>query len=116
MNDIAIASKKEYRFISFLVTAGGFLIFAALILLLYVPHRPENPDLERASYRKATRLALEAAMQKSSQGYAWLDKAAGEVRLPVERGMELALEAYCNKTPLFVPSTPILPPSNETKL
>lgn len=95
---------KEHRFVGVLAVAGVFLIFFAIIMIAYVPNRPGDPDSERAAYRTTTRKAVDAAMKKANEGYEWLDKPAGDVRLPIDQAMQLTLDAYQNKETLFTPT------------
>lgn len=48
---------------------------------------PPGPRLETAPAED--RIAVESRAKNRLQGYAWLDRQAGTVRIPVERAMEL---------------------------
>ncbi len=59
--------------------------------------------LARVDKLKAVREEASAALQ----GYAWVDKAKGTVRVPIQRAMELTVAELAQKKP--VPANPIAP-------
>jgi hypothetical protein len=59
----------------------------AASLVERTPIVPPRPRLETDG--KADRLPVEAAAAEKLQGYAWVDRAAGTVRIPIERAMQL---------------------------
>lgn len=84
-------------------------LFAAFLLVVryfYTPAQqaPENlavenisKDLEWRASAEARRKTLAAQREKEAQqisSYAWADKAAGKVQLPISRAMELTAQQY----------------------
>ena len=100
-------------------------VFAAFLLVIrwfYHPTRasatsaqPENmsKELDWRATAEARRLTLAELRAKETQqvsGYAWVDKNAGVVQLPIERAMELTAQEYArqrgNRGPRDLPATP----------
>ena len=80
-------------------TAGCGLLVAALLAVLPAPDHPAKPPLESVPLEpppprlevdgRADRAAIEAAARSKLEGYAWVDRAAGTARIPIERAMAL---------------------------
>jgi len=81
---------------------GGIGISAGLVALLFgllghhpreisplmtVPQAPPWPRLEVDA--RADRTNVESAAERRLQGYAWVDRAAGTVRIPIDRAMQI---------------------------
>jgi hypothetical protein len=76
----------------------GFIVIG-LLTLMSRPELPAKPAVETVSQEpppprleidgKMTRAAVESAAQSKLEGYAWVDRSAGTVRIPIERAMEL---------------------------
>ncbi|MGH8017166.1 MAG: hypothetical protein ACREIA_02580 [Opitutaceae bacterium] len=91
--------------ISTLAIIGCFLIFAVVLYIAKLPSSrdvtaiPENltPEerLERnilsPGQRKERLAELHAKERSAATSYGWIDQAAGVVRLPVDRAMELTV-------------------------
>lgn len=81
---------------------GAFLITAPLMLWLFYPAGVGAPlRLERAMLPPAPRLqaepardrdALRADEERELDGYGWIDRAAGVVRIPIARAMALTAQ------------------------
>ncbi len=90
---------------------GVVLLFAVFGLFVWAVMgiMPRGNDYEqkravaRADKLKAVREEANAALQ----GYAWVDKAKGTVRVPIQRAMELTVAELAQKKP--VPANPIVP-------
>jgi|APAra7269096979_1048534.scaffolds.fasta_scaffold06743_7 hypothetical protein len=78
------------------------LLVVGLLELLPVPARHGKPPLETALQEppaprleidgRSERAAVETAAAAKLVGYAWVDRAAGAVRIPIERAMELTAQ------------------------
>ena len=93
MSDVA---PKSGFFATAVAFVGGFLIFAVIVAIVYLPNRAEplpqgtkTPE-ERAAILRELR-AREAA---SANSYGWVDQTKGIVRIPIERAMQLTVEDY----------------------
>ncbi|PXA05030.1 hypothetical protein DDZ13_03440 [Coraliomargarita sinensis] len=79
---------------TFLGSLGAILIFALIIFLAYLPHRPEPIDQAAAEERQAK------ADQARAEGIAKISKYAvkgdGSVQIPVDAAMDLVIEDYNN--------------------
>lgn len=74
-----------------LAFAGGILLFAILLVAVYLPFRGEPTDTARATVRKAFLAEVNTAYAKETSSYGWVDQAKGTVRLPLARAKEVAL-------------------------
>jgi hypothetical protein len=79
---------------------GSFLIFAAILWVVYLPNReavpsvsqPPDDSVPRTPVARAAALReLMAAQQRAKVNYEVLDATRGVVRLPIERAMELVV-------------------------
>lgn len=73
---------------------GGFAIFAIILLVAYLPKKPEPlPDGARTPDQRKAALAEMRAKEKSAAAtYGWTDQANGVVRIPIERAVQLTRE------------------------
>ena len=55
--------------------------------LMTTPQTPPWPRLEIDA--RADRASVETAAARQLEGYAWVDRAAGTVRIPIDRAMEI---------------------------
>jgi hypothetical protein len=82
----------------FLITAaaviGGFLIFALILVVAYLPNKPEAlPQGTKTPEERATILReLRAKETAAATSYGWVDQTKGVVRIPIERAMQLTVE------------------------
>lgn len=90
------ATPKSGFFVTAAAVIGGFLIFALILTIAYLPNKPEplpqgtkTPE-ERAGILRDLR-AHEADVANS---YGWVDQSKGVVRVPIERAMELTIDDY----------------------
>lgn len=82
---------------SFLVTLlaaiGGFAIFVLILVVAYLPTKPE--PLPEGSLSPEARIAalteLRAKEQAAATTYGWVDQPKGVVRLPLDRAVELTI-------------------------
>ena len=98
-----------------LAVLAGFALFLLPLYWLYVRHRParlfipESVAAEKLSADQAwqatpeSRLAylrdLRQRQEKQLASYAWVDRKAGVVQLPIDRAMELVIAQYGSKQP-----------------
>jgi hypothetical protein len=84
-----------------------FILFLIPVRILYLRHLPPAPQNEAPEQfpkdlawkatpetRRATLAELIAKQEKQAASYAWIDKKAGIVQLPVDRAMELIVQEY----------------------
>ncbi len=99
MSDVSSAPKG--MFITVVAALGVFAVFLILLQLARSPATPvanaENVPVEEQwkftpEGRKVRLGEVRAAAQTTATGYAWVDKDAGVVLLPVERAMQLTVE------------------------
>lgn len=71
----------------------GFILIGVFAAVAHF-YTPEDKDIlaDQAAARKAYREQLEAEQKQAATTYAWIDKEAGIVRLPVARAKELMIE------------------------
>lgn len=105
---------QSTRFLSFWIGLGVLLAFAVVALALrpLVDRGGEDPSLdggELGARRLATKQETLAVQTAQTTGYAWIDQDKGLVRVPVARGMELALDSLksraARKTEQVIPGT-----------
>lgn len=88
------------------------LFFAfGLIVAVLIRVSPHGNELEakRAAARSEKLAKLREDSDKALHGYAWVDKAKGTARIPIERAMELTVADLSQKQP--EPAGPIETPS-----
>lgn len=85
---------QSNRLLTFLGALGAILIFALILLIAYLPNRPDPVNAEVAATRKAK--AVEAIAQGKAKLAAFevVNAEAGIVRIPIELAMEQTLQAY----------------------
>lgn len=77
---------------SILGAIGSILIFVFILILAYLPLRPESADAA-AQLEREQRFAEHQAKEKSlAETYRWVNEPDGVVRIPVERAMQLKVE------------------------
>lgn len=70
---------------------GCALLFAIILVIAYLPNRPAPLDYQVVQQRLVTLGEVTAKQQELISNYAWADKEAGVVRIPVDRAMELVI-------------------------
>jgi hypothetical protein len=77
-----------------------FVLFGAIVLAVIGPApRGDNYEKMRAENRLKKLKDARDEDAKALNGYAWIDKNKGTVRLPIERAMELTVADLANKKP-----------------
>ncbi|MDQ2919980.1 MAG: hypothetical protein M3R10_08910 [Verrucomicrobiota bacterium] len=112
--------------ISFEQPRSGFGAWLGIVLLFFVfalfvwavfGMMPHGNDYEqkRADVRLEKLKTVREEANKALQGYGWVDKSKGVVRLPVERAMEVTLVDLANKKPAVAyPIPPEVPAESAT--
>jgi hypothetical protein len=78
--------------------AGSFLVMAWLVWLMRTYTQPPALAQVRAGERLKIKAEFEAANAPLLNGYDWVDKEKGFVRIPVERAKELVLQEWQSAT------------------
>lgn len=88
---------------------GCFLIFGFVLLVAYMPARKSAPTVDLSSIEEDQRWKFDADLRKkrltelqaknleAATTYAWIDKSADSVRLPIERAMQLVVQENAPK-------------------
>lgn len=84
-------SHSNYVF-SILGGLGSMLIVLFILFVAYLPNRPPPVDQEAIEARKERLAELRAKERELTQGYAWVNREQGKVRIPVERAMVLTVQ------------------------
>jgi hypothetical protein len=73
---------------------GGFLIFALIMIVAYLPNKPgELPQGTKTPEERAAILRdLRARETAAANSYGWVDQTKGIVRVPIDRAMQLTLD------------------------
>jgi hypothetical protein len=75
---------------------GAFLIMAGLVVLMRFYTRPTSVDAKRSDERRKASLDLRQSSQEQMNSYGFVDAPKGQVRLPIERAMELVVQEWKN--------------------
>ncbi len=70
---------------------GAIFMFAFIILIAYLPTRPEPVDQALIDRRLATLAEVNSEQHDLATTYGWVDQSKGIVRIPIERAMELTV-------------------------
>lgn len=65
------------------------LLFGFIVLIAYLPTRPEPVDQDLIDQRVATLAEVNSKQHALATSYGWVDQTKGVVRIPIERAMEL---------------------------
>jgi hypothetical protein len=82
------------------------LTLALVMIFLYLPSRPRPVNAAIVEERLEKIETLNAAQHELISTYAWLDEAHTQVRIPINRAMELTLKSLQSRTvsPQAVPN------------
>lgn len=97
MSDASHDHASEGSFPATMLAAiGGFSIFVVILIVAYFPNKVvgvgNGEGVKSPAERKAALLELQGTANTAATTYAWVDKEAGVVRLPIERAVELFLQ------------------------
>src|SRR5438445_1154561 len=88
-----------------------FLFGAIAIAIIGPAPRGDTYEQQRAQNREKKLKDLRDEDAKALNGYSWIDKNKGSVRVPIERAMQLTVAELATKKPM--PAGPIAAPSPE---
>src|SRR5881392_1001929 len=99
----AASQTPERTPISFRAWLGIVLLFLffgifVLVLVAATPHG-DNYEAKRAQARKEKVKTTRDAATKELSSYAWVDKAKGVARIPIDRAMQLTMRDLASKKP-----------------
>ncbi len=82
-----------------LAAIGGLAIFLLILAVAYLPNKaqPAGDGVKTPEQRKAALAELRGKAQLAATTYAWVDKDAGVVRLPIDRASELFLQEAASR-------------------
>ncbi len=109
----ATPQTPEHAPISFGAWLGIVLLFLffgifVLVLVAATPHG-DNYEAKRAQAREEKLKTTRDTANKELNAYAWVDKAKGVARIPIDRAMQLTLRDLASKKP--APANPIEAPA-----
>ena len=109
----ATPQTPEHAPISFRAWLGIVLLFLffgifVLVLVAATPHG-NNYEAKRAQAREEKLKTTRDTANKELNAYAWVDKAKGVARIPIDRAMQLTLRDLASKKP--APANPIEAPA-----
>lgn len=85
--------------LSLALALGLMLTLAAVMIFLYLPSRPRPVNAAIVEERLEKLKTVNAAQHELISTYAWQDEAHTQVRIPIERAMELTLQSLENPLP-----------------
>jgi hypothetical protein len=107
MSDLIPTKPRPVSLVAVLAILGCFALFLVPVRLLYLRHLPPAPQNEAPEAlskdlawkatpgdRRDYLAALVAKQEKQASSYAWVDRKAGIVQVPVDRAMELIVQQY----------------------
>ncbi|MCR6657414.1 MAG: hypothetical protein NVV63_16745 [Opitutus sp.] len=94
------SSSKSAPLVSIFAIFALLAVFALLVYFFYLPRSTgkfvgDGVHTDEQRVKNLAELHAKEAAQASS--YAWVDQNAGVVQLPLDRAMELTIEAYAKK-------------------
>lgn len=94
MSDSTHTPSSSGTWVTIAAAIGGFAIFALIVLVAYLPKKPEPlPEGARTpEQRKATLAELRAQEKSAATTYGWVDQGAGVVRIPIDVAVELTIK------------------------
>lgn len=93
MSDASAPSNGSFT-ATLLASIGGLAIFLLILAVAYLPNKtaPAGDGVKTPEQRKALLVELQGKQSTAATTYAWVDKDAGVVRLPLDRAAELFLQ------------------------
>lgn len=94
MSDSTQTPSVSGAWVTAVAAIGGFAIFALIVLIAYLPKKPEPlPDGARTPEQRKSALAeLRAKDKSAATTYAWVDQPAGVVRIPIDEAVKLTIK------------------------
>ena len=101
MSDSISPRSSSSSWVTIAAAIGGFAIFIAILLVSYLPKRPDalpaGDSVKTPEQRKTALTEMHAKEKAASTTYAWVDQPNGIVRIPTERAVKLTLEEINSK-------------------
>ncbi|MDF3057182.1 MAG: hypothetical protein K0R17_1397 [Rariglobus sp.] len=93
MSDSTQTPSSSGSWVTIAAAIGGFAIFALIVLIAYLPKKPDPlPDGARTpEQRKAALAEMRAKEKAAATTYGWVDQAAGVVRIPIDEAVKLTI-------------------------
>ena len=91
------SSSRSAPLVTILTVLVGCALFLLVVRWVYLPRQtgPYTDDgIHSAAVRKENLAKLREKQAHQAASYAWVDKSAGVVQLPLERAMELTVQKY----------------------
>ncbi len=117
MSSSPISDSKPYL-PTFMAGILAFLLFGVLAMWMLKSGDFETTDQKRAGERRQNLQTLRKAEEEKLTTYGWNDKTKGLAHIPVDRAMELELDALKQKpvqpssTPVNAPAAPAAAPAS----
>ena len=96
MSDASSAPSSKGSFAAtFLAAIGAFAIFGLILIVAYLPNKVEAPvgdGVRSPEQRKALLAEHQGRELSAATTYAWIDRDKGQVRLPIDRAIELVIQ------------------------
>ena len=92
----APSPSKASIVVYFVGIVGAFLIMAGLLWLMRSYIRPTPADGARAEERRKALGEINAASKDQLDNYGYVDPVKGQVRLPIQRAMEMVVQDWKN--------------------
>ena len=89
-------SKPRFQTAYAVAVLGAMLIVGGLVWLMIDYTRPPDLNAKRAAERARALAELQAQTKEALETYAWSDQPRGMVRLPIQRAMEMTVQAWRN--------------------
>ena len=88
------AAPKSGFFVTAAAVLGGFLIFVLILVIAYLPNRPQAiPQGTKTPEERAAMLReMRAKEVASATTYGWVDQTKGIVRIPIDRAVQLTID------------------------
>jgi len=107
MSDLHPTKPRPVSLVAIVAILACFALFLVPVRILYLRHLPPAPQNESPEQlskdlqwkatpesRREYLAELLAKQQKQAGAYAWVDRKAGVVQLPIDRAMELVVQQY----------------------
>ncbi len=87
--------------VAFVGLVGAVSVFLVVILLQIVFYRMQEMETARKALSAGPQEVAQLDAQQGAEltGYAWVDEASSVARIPIERAMELTVDALNNPPP-----------------
>ena len=96
MNSDSSSSAKARTAAYLVAVVGALLIMACLVLLVKSYTQPPPVNANRVAERTKAAQEVAHAVAEQLENYAYVDSAKGQVRLPINRAIELSLPLMKN--------------------